>query len=127
MASAAARRLGNDHLRRQGLPPLAVVLLIEFLIFATAVACQIYSGFITFAIVFALVALVNRFIVIKWRMHRSYMELPLIQLHEAFISPLERLPTSGNQMEAVCLYWIQVQVKRRIKVTSLLVQDGMMI
>ena len=46
------------------------------------------------------------------------MELPLIQLHEAFISPLERLPTSGNQMEAVCLYWIQVQVKRRIKVTS---------
>ncbi|WP_235440031.1 hypothetical protein [Paenibacillus sp. DMB20] len=48
--------------------PLAVVLLIEFLIFTTAVACQIYSGFITFAIVFALVALANRFIVIKWRM-----------------------------------------------------------
>ena len=34
--------------------PLAVVLLIEFLIFATAVACQIYSGFITFAIVLPL-------------------------------------------------------------------------
>ncbi|OME89732.1 MULTISPECIES: YrdB family protein [Paenibacillus] len=48
--------------------PHAVVLLIEFLIFATAVACQVSSGFITFAIVFAFVALVNRLIVIKWRM-----------------------------------------------------------
>ncbi|MGG3507596.1 YrdB family protein [Paenibacillus lautus] len=48
--------------------PLAVVLLIEFLIFATAVACQVSSGLITFAIVFAFVALVNRLIVIKWRM-----------------------------------------------------------
>ncbi|MGG4345876.1 YrdB family protein [Paenibacillus lautus] len=48
--------------------PLAVVLLIEILIFATATACLIASGFVTFAIVFALVALANRFIVIKWRM-----------------------------------------------------------
>ncbi|EGG37957.1 conserved domain protein [Paenibacillus sp. HGF5] len=48
--------------------PLAVVLLIEFLIFATAVACLIDSGFITFAIVFAIVAMANRFFVIKWRM-----------------------------------------------------------
>ncbi|PJN56345.1 hypothetical protein PAEVO_30680 [Paenibacillus sp. GM2FR] len=48
--------------------PLAVVLLIEFLIFTTAVACQVSSGFITFAIVFAFVALVNRLIVIRWRM-----------------------------------------------------------
>lgn len=48
--------------------PLAVVLLIEFLIFATAVACLIDSGFVTFAIVFAIVATANRFFVIKWRM-----------------------------------------------------------
>jgi hypothetical protein len=48
--------------------PFAAVLLIECVIFAIAVACQIASGFVTFAIVFALVVLANRFIVIKWRM-----------------------------------------------------------
>ncbi|WP_281281441.1 YrdB family protein [Paenibacillus dokdonensis] len=47
--------------------PLFVVLFIEAILFAAAVLCFISSGFVTFAVIFGVLAVVNRFIILKWK------------------------------------------------------------
>jgi len=47
--------------------PLIGVLIIEFIIFGTAYLCLIDSGFKVFAMIFGVVAVINRFIIIKWK------------------------------------------------------------
>lgn len=46
--------------------PLIGVLIIEFIIFGTAYLCLISSGFKVFAMIFGVVAIANRYIIIKW-------------------------------------------------------------
>ncbi|TCZ79338.1 DUF2568 domain-containing protein [Paenibacillus albiflavus] len=47
--------------------PLIGVLIIELFIFGMAFLCLIDSGFKVFAMIFGTVAVVNRFIIIKWK------------------------------------------------------------
>ncbi|OAB38614.1 hypothetical protein PMSD_06250 [Paenibacillus macquariensis subsp. defensor] len=47
--------------------PLIWVLIIELIIFGTAYLCLISSGFKVFAMIFGLVAIANRYIIIKWK------------------------------------------------------------
>ncbi|MFF3923027.1 YrdB family protein [Paenibacillus lactis] len=48
--------------------PIGVVLLIEAVLFAAGVLALIDTGFKVFAVVFGIAALVNRYIVIRWKM-----------------------------------------------------------
>jgi len=46
---------------------LFVVLFIEAILFVAAALCLIGSGFVTFAVIFSVLAVVNRFIILKWK------------------------------------------------------------
>ncbi|MCJ8010824.1 YrdB family protein [Paenibacillus sp. KQZ6P-2] len=47
--------------------PLPVVLFIEAVLFAAAVVCLISSGFTTFAVIFALLSVINRIVILMWK------------------------------------------------------------
>jgi hypothetical protein len=46
--------------------PLIGILIIEFIIFGTAVLCLISSGIKVFPMIFGIVAIINRYIIIRW-------------------------------------------------------------
>lgn len=48
--------------------PLVAVLFIEAVLFAAAAMCLIASGFTTFAVIFAVLAVLNRFMILKWNL-----------------------------------------------------------
>ncbi|KZS43933.1 hypothetical protein AWU65_28060 [Paenibacillus glucanolyticus] len=44
--------------------------------------------------------------------------LPVVQLHKAFIARPKKAVNVCNRTRAVCFYWMQAWIKRRIKVAS---------